>query len=78
MCKCFSREVVTTERVHKFSKQAWQYITAYHAIKLGEVVDNVQKSAVRIERIVKKFKTHRCALDFDRGFLNAVFREDDD
>ena len=23
-----------------------------------------------IERLMKKFKTHRCALDFDRGFVS--------
>ena len=28
-----------------------------------------------IERLVKDFKTHRCALDFDRGFVNAELKE---
>jgi hypothetical protein len=28
-----------------------------------------------IERLMKRFRTHRCALDFDRGFVNAVMRE---
>jgi len=27
-----------------------------------------------IERLQKKFKTHRCALDFDSGFVNAVVK----
>ena len=27
-----------------------------------------------IERLVKDFKTHRCALDFDRGFVNAELK----
>jgi hypothetical protein len=27
---------------------------------------------VKIEQMVKQFKTHRCALDFDRGFINSV------
>ena len=26
---------------------------------------------VKIERMCKLFKTHRCALDFDRGFIEA-------
>ena len=30
---------------------------------------------VDIERMMKKFKTHRCALDFDSGFVNAIMRE---
>jgi hypothetical protein len=27
---------------------------------------------VKIEQMVKLFKTHRCALDFDWGFINSV------
>jgi hypothetical protein len=26
---------------------------------------------VKIEKLVKAFKTHRCALDFDKGFIKA-------
>jgi hypothetical protein len=32
-------------------------------------------SLVDIESMVKNFKTHRCALDFDRGFINAVLMQ---
>ena len=32
-------------------------------------------SLVDIENMVKNFKTHRCALDFDRGFINAVLKQ---
>jgi hypothetical protein len=28
-----------------------------------------------IERLTKAFKGHRCALDFDRGFVNSQFTE---
>jgi hypothetical protein len=28
-----------------------------------------------IERLMKAFKGHRCALDFDRGFVNSHLRE---
>ncbi len=27
---------------------------------------------VKIEQMVKQFKMHQCALDFDRGFINSV------
>lgn len=27
-----------------------------------------------IERLMKDFKVHRCALDFDRGFVNAELK----
>ena len=28
-----------------------------------------------IERLMRAFKGHRCALDFDRGFVNSQLRE---
>ena len=28
-----------------------------------------------IERLMKAFKGHRCALDFDRGFVHSVLKE---
>ena len=28
-----------------------------------------------IERLMKAFKGHRCALDFDRGFVNSELKE---
>ena len=31
-----------------------------------------------IEQMVKCFKGHRCALEFDKGFLNAVIKKDSD
>jgi hypothetical protein len=27
-----------------------------------------------IERLMKDFKVHQCALDFDRGFINAELK----
>ena len=38
----------------------------------GEKRDNKESSKanpVKIEMLVKLFKTHQCALDFDRGFI---------
>ena len=28
-----------------------------------------------IDRLMKNFKAHRCALDFDRGFFNSELKE---
>ncbi len=28
----------------------------------------------QIERLMKAFKTHRCALDFDRGFVHSELK----
>lgn len=41
--------------------------------KKGGYMVNI--SYVDIERLVKRFKSHRCALDFDRGFINAILQD---
>ena len=37
--------------------------------------DDTFATPVKIENLVKMFKTHHCALDFDRGFIDAMFIE---
>jgi hypothetical protein len=82
--KCFSRQVVTTERVRMFSQRARAYILAYHTIRQEQLTDssstsdpdNTTASPVNVEKLLKKFKTHRCAMDFDSSFCKALFRED--
>jgi len=49
--------------------------------RAGPVNDKInpahqQALFVDIERLQKKFKTHRCTPDFDSGFVNAVVRGD--
>jgi hypothetical protein len=34
-------------------------------------------SPVKVEKMLKRFKTHRCAMDFDSSFCKAVFHSDD-
>jgi len=38
--KCFSRQVITTERVRLFSKRARAYILSYHKIRQEQVTDS--------------------------------------
>jgi hypothetical protein len=43
---------------------------------LSLVTDVNMKSTsgpVNVEKILKKFKTHRCAMDFDNAFCKAIF-----
>ena len=78
--KCLRHDVLTTERVRKFSQRACEYICAYHALHQGissaepedttSIGDKVV-TPVKIEKLVKAFKTHGCALDFDKGFIKA-------
>ena len=30
-----------------------------------------------VQRVMKNFKTHRSAFDFDRGFINSVLKEEE-
>jgi hypothetical protein len=41
----------------------------------GVVSKEQQLLFSEIERLMKKFECHCCALDFDQGFANAVIRE---
>jgi hypothetical protein len=81
---------VTRDRVRKFSARARAYMCTYYWLALKEEqrqqqaqgedelatpVGRQQIHFHEIERLMKKFRTHRCALDFDLGFVNAVLRE---
>lgn len=81
--KCFSREVVSTERVWLFSQRARTYILAYHKIQQEQLTSSSTNnldsttSPVNVEKLLKRFKSHRCAIDFDSSFCKAVFHSDD-
>jgi hypothetical protein len=90
--KCLSREVITTNPVRSFSRRARQYILAYHALNLqqqqqasGEadnivstLQNKVQITPAKIEHMVKEFKSHRCAMDFDGAFIKSVMVKKED
>jgi hypothetical protein len=77
-----STGVLTNERRHLFSKRAREYMLAYsildHNKEMGssaERVDDDKKphmTAYLIEKIVKPYKSHRSAADFDAGFINRI------
>jgi hypothetical protein len=80
-----SRDHLTTDRIRKFSRRARQYIVAYKLLKMDldgdaegieDELDEHQLiskiSAKKIEDMKSSYKTHRCAADFDAGFINLV------
>ena len=78
---CFSQDKCTIETIRKFSKRARDYIVAYHLLtnKKDDVKHCAVKSendddrvVVKVERMRKEFKTHRCAMDFDTKFIESV------
>ena len=82
---CTSTDVLTRERVKKFARRARRYIMGYHVLHQSSQQANPptngdhENSAiipVKLEQMIKKIKTHRCALDFDYSFCKEVFNDD--
>ena len=67
-----NREVLTTETIRKVSRRARSYICTYYSLyyeSANRGDDTTKVSLPLIERIVKAFKSHRAAIDFDAGFV---------
>ena len=78
--RAISQEQLTTVRIRKFSRRARQYICAYRAMQ-HENNDNASlaidpEMLPRVEKVLKEFRAHRCALDFDHKFCKAIQDED--
>jgi hypothetical protein len=74
--KCISRDLVLTERIQKFSRQARSYMLTYFSLQLfhkdkgqEQVMTNSIITHTKIENMKKILKSHRAVLDFDRGFI---------
>ena len=71
------------ERAQKFAKKARQSIMGYHILhqqQHNEAQDSSSCSnkalvPIKLEQMVKQFKTHRCTLDFDYYFCKEVFKD---
>ena len=54
----------------KFARRARNYILAYYSLTTGtDYTSPIPQE--KIEKMMKQFKTHRSALDFDKGFVKA-------
>ena len=82
-----TEKVLTTKRIRNFSRRARQYICAYFKIwkdldeqhdRMDAEVDTTTHDAdpISVEKLVKQFKTHRCARDFDTTFCKATYVND--
>ena len=70
--KVLSREHLTRERVRRFTRRARGYLCAYYRLHYTEEGDAAQGETIspeQIERLVRDFKTHRCAFDFEFKFI---------
>jgi hypothetical protein len=73
---CLNRnDALNTQLVRKLSRRARAHICAYYCIEnkeqSGDDHDNTVMSLSLIEALMKDFKTHRSAIDFDAAFLKA-------
>ena len=74
---CIRRDNLSTKLVRKLSRRARAYICAYYSLYESKCRgdDMTTLTLPLIERLVKRFKTHRAAIDFDAGFVNGFVRE---
>ena len=70
---CIRRDNLSTKLVRKLSRRARAYICAYYSLYESKSKgDDVPTLTLPfIERLVKDFKTHHAAIDFDTGFVNG-------
>ncbi len=87
-CTCPER-VLTKERIDKFAARARAYICTYHHLEQEQQAaaenENLDAASVpapkqellytEIDRLQKAFKGHRCALDFDQGFVHSELKQ---
>jgi hypothetical protein len=87
-CTCPER-VLTKVRIEKFAARARAYICTYHHLEnrkgpgdaRSQNSENLEEPKQQellyseIERLTKAFRGHRCALDFDRGFVHSELKE---
>ena len=68
-----SIEILSTNTVHKLSRQARAYISAYYSLNESQHNggDTQTLTLPLIECIVKAFKTHRATIDWDSSFVNG-------
>ena len=78
-------EVLTIDRQRMFSKRARQYMLAYHSIETskeksesgatGESKVKLEMSAYLVEKIIKTYKSHRGATDFDSAYIRTIVND---
>lgn len=72
--------VMIKERIEKFAARARAYIcTYYHLDQANSSLPGMKEDILynEIQRLLKQFKGHRCALDFYSGFVNSVLLKEE-
>jgi hypothetical protein len=72
--ECTSKDILGIKTVRKLSRRARAYICAYYTLYESKCKGDDTPETLTlplIERLVKAFKTHRAAIDFDAAFVNG-------
>jgi hypothetical protein len=64
-----SRDAISVDRIRRFSRRARRYVCAYFVFHELNGDEKWDVKLDDIEKMVKLFKTHRCAVDFDKKFV---------
>jgi hypothetical protein len=75
--ECFGRDYLTKSIVRKTARRARAYICAHHWLDNGAdgLPDTSEISLAKIEQLSKQMRTHRCAFDFDKGYIDLTSKE---
>ncbi len=84
--KCIWRDLLMTDRIQKFSRQAHSYMLAYTSSQIiqedGGQEEKVMTSNVimhtKIKNVTKILKSHCAALDFDLAFIVTSIKTSED
>ena len=79
LTKILSGDVITKEIVRKFIRRSRSYMETYVALDMNEE-DETKGTPIphrKIEQLKKVMKSHRAAIDFDKGFVLKFVAEDD-
>jgi len=84
--QCLSREqILKAEQIRMFLQWAHHFICVYHKLWQQQQQNGPNSESVHdkdgsngmlpinVKKPVKKFKTHRCALDFNHAFCKAIY-----
>ena len=83
--KSMSKDVLSMERIRLFSKKARRYIVTYYTLTRNKMNESTTDSSPSlcptsvnledIEKLVKKYKSHRCVFDTHKGLCYNMIQD---
>ena len=61
---------------HVLNQMQQGLLASSNAEELMSGETNLAIILTKLKQMVKKFKTHRCAMDFDYSFCKTIYKED--